>query len=117
MSNSSGSENSFQLHQIDNDDVDIVSDELSCSSCESNEDENEDENENIQRKQTLSEIYPYDNNDVAEAKRIGMTIEELFKMYQEINNYVSNEPEYMPEWPFDYGLGYSDEGMEESYYG
>ena len=48
-------------------------------------------------------------------------VEDLFKMYQEMNNYmnnyVSNEPEYTPEWPFDYGLGYCDEGMEESYYG
>ena len=113
MSISSDSENYFQLYDIYNDAVDIVSDELSCSSCESNKNETE----NVEGKQTLSEIYPYDNNDVAEAKRIGMTVEELFKMYQEINNYVSNEPEYMPEWPFDYGLGYSDEGIEESYYG
>ena len=111
MSDISDSENSFQLHHIDNDTVDIVSDEVSCSSCESNENEIE------ETKSNLSEISPYDNNDVLEAKRLGMSVEDMFKMYQEINNYISNEPEYTPEWPFDYGLGYSDEGLEESFYG
>ena len=111
MSDISDSEKSFQLYDIDNDAVDIISDELSCSSCESNENEIE------ETKSNLSEISPYDNNDVLEAKRLGMSVEDMFKMYQEINNYISNEPEYTPEWPFDYGLGYSDEGMEESIYG
>ena len=111
MSDISDSESSFQLYDIDNDAVDIISDELSCSSCESNENEIE------ETKSNLSEISPYDNNDVLEAKRLGMSVEDMFKMYQEINNYISNEPEYTPEWPFDYGLGYSDEGMEESIYG
>jgi hypothetical protein len=111
MSDISDSESSFQLYDIDNDAVDIISDELSCSSCESNENEIE------ETKSNLSEISPYDNNDVLEAKRLGMSVEDMFKMYQEINNYISNEPEYTPEWPFDYGLGYSDEGLEESFYG
>tara|TARA_E500000178_G_scaffold223038_1_gene219996 strand:- start:755 stop:1090 length:336 start_codon:yes stop_codon:yes gene_type:complete len=111
MSDISDSENSFQLYDIDNDAVDIVSDELSCSSCDSNE------NEIIKNKSNLSDISPYDNNDVIEAKRLGMSVEDMFKMYQEINDYVSNEPEYTPEWPFDCGLGYSDEGLEESFYG
>ena len=111
MSDISDSESSLQLYDIDNDAVDIISDELSCSSCESNENEIE------ETKSNLSEISPYDNNDVLEAKRLGMSVEDMFKMYQEINNYISNEPEYTPEWPFDYGLGYSDEGLEESFYG
>ena len=111
MSDISDSENSFQLHHIDNDAVDIVSDELSCSSCESNE------NEIAENKPNLAEISPYDKNDVIEAKRLGMSVEDMFKMYQEINDYVSNEPEYSPEWPFNYGLGYTDEGLEESFYG
>jgi len=111
MSDISDSESFLQLYDIDNDAVDIISDELSCSSCESNENEIE------ETKSNLSEISPYDNNDVLEAKRLGMSVEDMFKMYQEINNYISNEPEYTPEWPFDYGLGYSDEGLEESFYG
>ena len=111
MSNSSSSEKSFQLHHIENDAVDIISDEVSCSSCESNENEMTDNETN------LAEISPYDNNDVIEAKRLGMSVEDMFKMYEEINNYISNEPEYTPEWPSDYGLGYCDEGMEESFYG
>ena len=111
MSDISDSESSFQLYDIDNDAVDIISDELSCSSCESNENETE------ETKSNLSVISPYDNNDILEAKRLGMSVEDMFKMYQEINNYISNEPEYTPEWPFDYGLGYSDEGLEESFYG
>ena len=111
MSDINDSESSLQLYDIDNDAVDIISDELSCSSCESNENEIE------ETKSNLSEISPYDNNDVLEAKRLGMSVEDMFKMYQEINNYISNEPEYTPEWPFDYGLGYSDEGLEESFYG
>ena len=111
MSDISDSESSLQLYDIDNDAVDIISDELSCSSCESYENEIE------ETKSNLSEISPYDNNDVLEAKRLGMSVEDMFKMYQEINNYISNEPEYTPEWPFDYGLGYSDEGLEESFYG
>lgn len=111
MSISSDSENYFQLYDIYNDAVDIVSDELSCSSCESNE------NEMTSNETNLAEISPYDYNDVIEAKRLGMTVEDMFKMYEEINNYVSNEPEYIQEWPFDYGLGYSDEGLEESLYG
>jgi len=110
MSNSNNIEKSFQLHHIDNDDVDIVSDELSDSSCESIYD--------TEDKHTLSQVSPYDNNDIQEAKRLGMSVEDLFKMYQEINNYVCNEPEDTSEWPFDYNdLGYYDEGMEESYYG
>jgi len=131
MSDISDSENSFQLHHIDNDAVDIVSDELSYSSCESNENDTvnivsdelscssceSNENEIAENKPNLAEISPYDKNDVIEAKRLGMSVEDMFKMYQEINDYVSNEPEYSPEWPFNYGLGYTDEGLEESFYG
>ena len=107
MSNNSNSDQ-IVLHTIENSNVDIVSDEFSSSESEIEEN-------------TYEEILPYDNEDIAEAKRLGMSVEDLFKMYQEMNsymnNYISNEPEYTPEWPFDYGLGYCDEGMEESYYG
>ena len=49
-----------------------------------------------------------------------MTVEDMFKMFEEINNYESDEPDYSPEypeWPFDRNSGYCDEGFEESYYG
>lgn len=117
MSNSNNIEKSFQLHHIDNDAVDMVSDELSDSSCELSDSSCESIYD-IEDKHTLSQVSPYDNNDIQEAKRLGMSLEDLFKMYQEINKYVCNEPEDTSEWPFDYNdLGYYDEGMEESYYG
>ena len=110
MSNLNSPENSFQFYSVDNDVVDVISDEFYSSSSES---EDELENKNVS-----SEISPYDEEDILEAKRLGMSLEDMFIMYQEINNCVSDEPEYTPEWPFDYyQSGYCDEGTEESYYG
>jgi|TARA_E500000178_G_scaffold347795_1_gene401665 hypothetical protein len=107
MSNSS---NLCNLYEVKNDIVDIVTDEFS-----DNEDEDEEVNSIIET--TLSEIYPYDDKDIKEARDLGMTVEDMFKMYQEINNYESDESDYLPEWPFDNRDVYCDEGFEESYFG
>ena len=60
----------------------------------------------------------YTEEDIKEAERFGVTVQELFKIYEEINNYDQYEPycncEEWPKWP--YGGGYEDEGLEESMY-
>ena len=52
-------------------------------------------------------------DDMKEADRLGMTLEELYKMYDEINNFQEDIRDYAPEWPFDNSSGYQDEGLEE----
>ena len=52
-------------------------------------------------------------DDMKEADRLGMTLEELYKMYHEINNFQEDIRDYAPEWPFDNSSGYQDEGLEE----
>lgn len=52
-------------------------------------------------------------DDMKEADRLGMTLEELYKMYDEINNFQEDIRYYAPEWPFDHSGGYQDEGIEE----
>ena len=99
---------SYNLHEVKNDVVDIVTDEFS---------DNEEDEIDSTVETSLSEISPYDENDIKEAKALGMTVEDMFKMYQEINNYESDEPDYSPEWPFDNRNNYCDEGFEESYFG
>jgi len=107
MSNSDNMDQ-IVLHTIVNSNVDIISDEFSSS-----ESENEENEESIN-----SDILPYDDEDILEAKRLGMTVADMFKMYQEINNYEIDEHENCHEWPFNYdNVGYYDEGMEESFYG
>ena len=95
----SNSDNSCILYEVKNDIVDIVTEEF------------------IDEDNELPEICSYDDNDIKHAKDLGMTVEDMFEMYEEINNYESDEPEYAPEWPFDRNSGYCDEGFEESYYG
>ena len=59
----------------------------------------------------------YDEKDVEDAKNLGMTVEEMFKMLDECNQY-SQEDEHddCVEWPY-LGLNeYVDEGAEESMY-
>ncbi len=60
----------------------------------------------------------YTDDDVKTAKYFGVSVEELFKIYEEINNYEPDEPECnCEEWPV-WGCdgGYEDEGLEESMY-
>lgn len=52
-------------------------------------------------------------DDMKEADRLDMTLEELYKMYDEINNFQEDIRDYAPEWPFDHSSGYQDEGLEE----
>ena len=52
-------------------------------------------------------------DDMKDADRLGMTLEELYKMYDEINNFQEDIRDYAPEWPFDRSGGYQDEGIEE----
>jgi hypothetical protein len=42
-----------------------------------------------------------------------MTLDELYNMYNEINNHQEEICNYAPEWPFDQSNGYQDEGLEE----
>ena len=70
----------------------------------------------------IGEVCPFNSEDVKEARRLGMSVCEMFKMYEEINNHV-NEDDYKnnfpPEWPLHLNLRgtYEDEGFCESYYG
>ena len=52
-------------------------------------------------------------NDMKDAQRLGMTLDELYNMYNEINNHQEEICNYAPEWPFDHSSGYQDEGLEE----
>ena len=70
----------------------------------------------------VGEVCPFNSEDVKEAQHLGMSVCEMFKMYEEINNHV-NEDDYKnncpPEWPLHLNLRgtYEDEGFCESYYG
>ena len=59
----------------------------------------------------------YDEKDVEDAKNLGMTVEEMFKMLDECNKYSPDDDhEDCVEWPY-LGLNeYVDEGVEESMY-
>jgi hypothetical protein len=58
----------------------------------------------------------YDEKDIEDAKRLGMTVEQLFKMLDECNQYEYDDHEDCVEWPY-LGLNeYVDEGAEESMY-
>ena len=86
--------NRYKFYEVKNDIVDIVTEEFS---------DNEDDEFGLDSSSTttetnLSEIYPYDDKDIKEAKVLGMTVEDMFKMYQEINDYESDESDYSPEW-------------------
>jgi hypothetical protein len=128
----SNSDNSCILYEVKNDNVDIDYDELSknlCIICKVDMGSNNPrqlcrktycENEEDHEDNKFAEICPYDDKDIKQAKDLGMTVEDMFKMFEEINNYESDEPDYSPEypeWPFDRNSGYCDEGFEESYYG
>ena len=67
---------------------------------------------------SIESIIIYTEDDIEEAKRLGMSVEEMFEMYDEINNFETDEPECnCEEWPnFGSNNGYEDEGLEESMY-
>jgi len=60
----------------------------------------------------------YTEEDIREAKRFGVTVEELFKIYEEINNYDDDgyDDYNCEEWPNWTVGGYEDEGLAESMY-
>lgn len=82
----------------------IISDELDLSVISANDEEE-------------GPVILYDEKDVEDAKNLGMTVEQLFKMLDECNQY-SQEDDHTEcgEWPY-LGLNeYEDEGAEESMY-
>tara|TARA_A100001015_G_scaffold311076_1_gene413600 strand:- start:1682 stop:1984 length:303 start_codon:yes stop_codon:yes gene_type:complete len=64
----------------------------------------------------LEKVLYYCEEDVKEAKRLGMDVEEMLKMYEFINSQVDDEQHYCEEWPSIINSYYEDEGMEESMY-
>ena len=67
---------------------------------------------------SIESIIIYTEDDVEEAKRLGMSVEDMFEMYDEINYFETDEPECnCEEWPvWGCGGGYEDEGLAESMY-
>ena len=158
--------NVFNFKIVNNDHVDEVSDEMSCSTCDTDIDlsliplsgENNildsvqdkgrmtldkleyDDDDMLSEVSTvcydetdhmewdgsktigIGEVCPFNSEDIKEANRLGMSVCEMFKMYDEINNHV-DEDDYKnncpPEWPLHLNMGgtYEDEGFCESYYG
>lgn len=73
---------------------------------------------------SLSEVSPYNSDDLKEAERLKMTVSEMFEMYRQVNEYaeqqeiLERERNSYQEWPLHIGVdGYEDEGFNESYYG
>lgn len=59
----------------------------------------------------------YTEEDIREAQQFGVSVEELFKIYEEINNYDDEcDPCNCQEWPNWTDGGYEDEGQLESMY-
>ena len=58
----------------------------------------------------------YTEDDIKEAERLKMSVKEMLEMYDEMNNYESDDPGHnCEEWPFGgCNGGYEDEGLEES---
>lgn len=157
--------NVFNFKIVNNDHADEVSDEMSCSTCDTDIDvslvplsdgncdlgsiqdngrmtldELESDDDMLSEASTvcydetdhmdwdgsktigIGEISPFTSEDVIEANRLGMSVCEMFKMYDEINNHV-DEDDYKnncpPEWPLHLNMRgtYEDEGFCESYYG
>lgn len=62
--------------------------------------------------------YDYCAEDVQLAIKMGMTVNEMFDLFQTLNdereNIVNNQPEYSPEWPIDFmGEGFYSYVYEE----
>ncbi len=65
----------------------------------------------------IENIIIYTDDEIKQAEQFGVSVEELFKIYEEINNYEPDEPSCnCEEWPIWNGQGYEDEGLEESMY-
>ena len=60
----------------------------------------------------------YTEEDLKAAKEFGVSVEELFKIYEEINNFDDGDDYYCncQEWPSWGPGGYEDEGQLESMY-
>lgn len=60
----------------------------------------------------------YTEEDIIQAQQFGVSVEELFKIYEEINNYDDDEYDHCncEEWPNWNDRGYEDEGVAESMY-
>ena len=158
--------NVFNFKIVNNDHADEVSDEMSCSTCDTDIDlsliplsgENNildsvqdkgrmtldeleyDDDDMLSEVSTvcydetdhmewdgsktigIGEVCPFNSEDVKEANRLGLSVCEMFKMYDEINNHV-DEDDYKnncpSEWPLHLNMRgtYEDEGFCESYYG
>jgi hypothetical protein len=68
----------------------------------------------VENKETLTKQMLEDKR---EATKLGMTVEEMYNMYNEINNISDEDSGYYPEWPIDYLIdNYMDECSEESMY-
>ncbi len=81
----------------------IISNELDISVISVNDEEDD-------------HVVLYDEKDIEDAKRLGMTVEQLFKMLDECNQYEDDDHDDCVEWPY-LGLNeYVDEGAEESMY-
>ena len=56
-------------------------------------------------------------DDIVEAAALGMTVDEMYAMYDEINNHdFNNSNDDYEEWPYCLNNMYTDEGNEESMY-
>lgn len=56
--------------------------------------------------------------DILLAEQLGMTVEEMYEMFEEVNRQIEEEQQSYEEWPnLGHGHGYTDEGTEESYAG
>lgn len=66
---------------------------------------------------SIESIIIYTDDEIRQAEQFGVSVDELFKIYEEINNYEPDEPSCnCEEWPIWNSQGYEDEGLEESMY-
>lgn len=57
-------------------------------------------------------------SDILLAEQLGMSVYEMYEMFEEVNRQIEEEQEDYEEWPNLSGNGgYEDEGHEESYAG
>ena len=113
--------NEIMTYPIDNQPYDLASEEFETEYENEqyyNDEDNLSEVSNIYDEESILENehsnIDFDMiDDMKEADRLGMTLEELYKMYDEINNFQEDIRDYAPEWPFDHSSGYQDEGLEE----
>lgn len=57
-------------------------------------------------------------SDILLAEQLGMSVYEMYEMFEEVARQIDEEQEDYEEWPnLGHGHGYTDEGTEESYAG